>query len=201
TPRSPAAWFRRPATRPPEILPMALLYWLRRLAENRFRASSRRPARRALPEVEQLESRLCLTTATWTGADVPDILGAAGNITTPGNPRWSDAKNWLNGVVPQDNFDVVFPTTVSAADKKAPKAFKPINSFNDLGGLTLNTLTVQDKDFVIGGNALTLRSTLLADANFTSGSSEIDLPISLEGNPQSIEVDNPGATLIVNSDL
>src|SRR5262245_56147491 len=83
--------------------------WLRRLFDNRYKAASRstRGKFRRL-EVERLETRIAPTVCTWTGNAVPDT----GEVSVPGDPRWSNPGNWKNGVVPRNFDDVVFPTGV-----------------------------------------------------------------------------------------
>src|SRR5207249_11110574 len=135
-----------------------------------------RPAQRL--QVEVLESRTLLTVVTWTGLDVPDVTGSR-----PGNPRWSDGRNWKNGVIPTNFDDVVFPAGVASTYKidhkngkeAPPEAFEPVNSFNDLSNLTLHSLTIGDKDFLIAGNPITLQSQLLGSSTFNAGVSVITL--------------------------
>ncbi|MBI1914139.1 MAG: hypothetical protein HYS12_05290 [Planctomycetes bacterium] len=140
------------------------------------------------------------TVVTWTGLDVPDGRG--------GNPLWSDPGNWKNNVVPQDFDDVVFPTGVATTFKfdhannleAPPELFQPFNSFNDLN-ITLNTLTIADRDFYLGGNPITLKSQLLASSTFSDGVSWIHCDLRLLGNPQSIDVESAGATLVLSGSL
>ena len=169
--------------------------WLWQLFHNRFKGITRTPGRwpRRL-EVEVLETRGVPTVVTWTGLNVPDGRG--------GNPFWSNPGNWKNNVIPKDFDDVVFPTGVPTTFKidhannleAPPDDFQPFNSVNDLN-LTLNTLTIGDRDFFLGGNPITLKSQLLGSSTFTAGVSWINFDIRLLGNPQSIDIVSAGATL------
>src|SRR5262249_50868048 len=128
-------------------------------------------------------------------------------ITRPGDPTWSQANNWQNSVSPQNNDDVVFPTGVPTSEKidktstrqAPPSAYFPLNSSNNLN-LTLNSLTISDKDFNIGGNAITLQSDLVGDSNL-HGTTAINFDIRLLGNPQSLRVLNSDATLFLGGNL
>src|SRR5262249_22596330 len=167
-----------------------ILSWLRLLSNKRFQGATRRPRRGPTRlEVEVLESRTMPTVVTWTGNDV-----------SSGNTRWSDAGNWKDGVIPHNFDDVVFPFGVPAnnkinevnGEKESPPdttdgTGEPFNSFNDLS-LTLNTLTIGDRDFIIGGNPITLKQQLLGSSDFGSGVSLINFDIRLLGNPQSFDI-------------
>ncbi|HKB37931.1 MAG TPA: autotransporter-associated beta strand repeat-containing protein, partial [Gemmataceae bacterium] len=185
--------------------------WLRLLLENRFKGRAPcRPPRRL--EAEALEERASPTIVTWTGGNdfntssVHDVL-SNGTITRPGDPTWGTSNNWQNFVSPQNNDDVVFPTGVPTSEKidktstrqAPPAAYSPLNSSNNLN-LTLNSLTISDKDFNIGGNAITLQSDLVGDSNF-HGTTAINFDIRLLGNPQSLRVLNSDATLFLGGNL
>jgi autotransporter-associated beta strand protein len=176
--------------------------WLRQLFDNRFKGFSRRSRRWTTRlDVEELESRTVPTIVIWTGNHVP-----------LDSPFWSDPGNWKNGVVPQNFDDVVFPNTVAPGNKISPSSasesaevptedFSPFNSVNDIGNLTLNTLTIGDKNFVIGGNQITLKQQLLGSSTFSDGLSWINFDIRLLGNPQSFEVDGSNASLLLSGSL
>jgi trimeric autotransporter adhesin len=126
----------------------------------------RRP--RGLVGMEILEARVVLS-SSWTGHD-------AANST-----NWSDAMNWSPEVAPVAGDDIVFPTGASS-----------LTSNNDLtAGTTFGSLTIGDTGYSITGNAATFTSI---DASQGSGSSEVELPITLSG---AVAVDHAGAKLVL----
>ena len=109
--------------------------------------------------VEALEARQLLT-ATWTGA--------AGS-------NWSDPDNWQNGRTPAVDSIVDFPA--SATNK---------TSVNDLGDLTLTSLTIR-------GGGHTISSTT------TGGQNPVPSVITFTGNGISVVDASPGATNTFNA--
>src|SRR5437762_13829486 len=104
-----------------------------RLSCARARRPAVRPGRPAPPAIPLrlclLEDRCVPALATWTGADVPD-----------GHPNWSDATNWAGQAIPQTGDSVTFPALAAK--------FKT-DSVNNLGSLTLGTVSIQDSGYRI----------------------------------------------------
>ena len=115
---------------------------------------------------------------------------------TGANNNWSTADNWVFGVVPANNDDLIFPD--SAAQK---------SNNNDLASRTFNTISLQGSGFTLAGVAISLAAgindtgvagatnnvvsipiTLTAPQAFTSNASDRQLRI--QGN-----VNNNGNTL------
>ncbi|MBI1917742.1 MAG: autotransporter-associated beta strand repeat-containing protein, partial [Planctomycetes bacterium] len=211
--------------------------WLRLLSHNRFKGAARRPRRWPTQlEVEVLEARTMPTVVTWTGNLVPPP-----NISF-NDPEWSSPGNWVNSVKPNSSQadDVIFPDTsiapvnnknfgtsdsteVPSVDASGHIGFEPYNSWQNIPNLTLNTLTIESNDFVIGGQPITLKNELQTSTKFGSGVSLIagnaqplpgvvlttgadilvkpSMDILLSGNPQSINIKGAGATLVIASAL
>src|SRR5207244_2095146 len=127
--------------------------WLRRMVRYKSgKARKQRGRARACLHVERLEERAVpAATATWTGTDAPN-----------GNPTWSDGNNWIitnpdvaGQTVPQNGDNLVFPViasqfkTVPGGNAFGPSPPNP-NSVNDLGALTVASITIQDSGYLIG---------------------------------------------------
>jgi autotransporter-associated beta strand protein len=159
-----------------------------------------------------LEDRTLFAVRVWTGNLVPDT-----RVGGPGNPFWSAAGNWVPvpgepSQIPTNGDDVIFPLGVPAGNKVAPimqpgtgrsTNFTPFNSWNDIPNLVLNSITIQDSGFVIGGGNNTpgarsniiLLSSFAADANFTSGASQWSIALGLSAPLRSFRVENANATV------
>jgi autotransporter-associated beta strand protein len=123
-------------------------------------------------KLERLESRMVLSTVTWTGL-------AAGS-----NPNWSAANNW-SPKLPAATDDLVFPTVTGSA----------LTSNNDLtAGTGFNSLTISGSGYSIGGHGIALTATL--EASQSAGSSTVNLPVDFGGNPGVVKVDTAGAVLV-----
>jgi autotransporter-associated beta strand protein len=144
---------------------------------SRGRRGGTRRGRRSLGlKLEPLESRLVLSTSTWTGA----------NSAT--NVNWSNAVNWQGDVAPVAGNDLVFPTGVTGA---------ALTTNNDTTANTsYNSLTIQNSGYTLNGNAVDLATTI--DSSQTSGSSTLGLPVAFGTNPAAVTVDNAAATLVIS---
>ena len=137
------------------------------------RIGGRRGGQRRRPRgvlgLEVLEVRVVPSTSTWSGLDAST------------NANWSDANNWAGQIAPVAGDDLIFPSGASS-----------LVSNNDIGaGVAYGKLTVADTGYSITGNAASFTSI---DASQTSGSSEVDLPITLSG---AVAVDNAAASLVL----
>jgi hypothetical protein len=122
-------------------------------------------------------------TKTWSG------LGGDANWMTPGN--------WMGGVAPVANDDLVFPAG----------AMQPTNTNNFPAGTVFNSLTIQGAGYTLNGNLVTLPADQSITASHPSGTtSTINLPISGNGDvnlyvsyaPYS---NDPGARLVFGGSL
>ncbi len=127
--------------------------------------------------LQSLESRVLLSTVTWTGL---------GTILSD----WSVGLNWSTLAPPSNGDDVVFSGLLR------------LGNTNNLTNLSLHSITFSGNNFVIGGNAITLASGgagITADNNAT-GSNTINLAISL-ASTQTITINKSGATLNMAGNL
>ena len=138
------------------------------LGEVRSRRRRLRQRPRGVPTLESLEVRVVPAASMWTG------LGTTAN--------WSDAGNWQGDVVPAPGNDLDFPS--GAAN---------LTNNNDLGNVTYGALDISGSGYSIGGGASTFTSI---DASQPSGSSTVDLPITLSG-AATVTVDTSGSTLVI----
>jgi hypothetical protein len=131
---------------------------------------------------------------------VPAMAGAAdyswSGASTPLSANWSTAANWGAGIAPTTGETigaVTFPAHTGAACSPSPPT-EPCRSVNDLTGLTVGSLNVNDAfvsnagdDLVISGNPITLTGGLSASQGGVASSDtmerSLDLPITL-GAPQ-----------------
>ncbi len=143
---------------------------------SRGRRGGERRGRRSLElNLERLESRVVLTTSTWTGA------GSATNV------NWSNATNWSGGTAPVATNDLVFPTAVTSA---------ALTNTNDIAANTsFGSLSIQNSGYTIGGNAVDLTGTI--DSSQTSGGSTVNLPIAFGSTAASVTVNNAAGILVL----
>jgi autotransporter-associated beta strand protein len=97
------------------------------------------------PNLEALEVRLTLSTATWTG------LGTDSN--------WMTADNWSGDTAPVAGDNLVFPAGVTNLG--------PVNNFP--AGTSFNTITIAGPSYQLTGNAMNLAADI--DTTYTSGTS------------------------------
>jgi hypothetical protein len=129
-------------------------------------------------------SALALTDFTWNGA------------APVGTTGWSNSSNWAGGVAPSGAVGTLtFPMLTSAACTASPPTATCNGSTNDVTGLTVNALSIDDggqgvSGYFISGNAITLGSGgLTASTNSTSlGNPSVHLPIVL-GASQTWSID------------
>ncbi len=153
-----------------------------------LRPTPRLPRRTRLT-LETLETRLVPTTAHWTG------LAALPGLAHP-DPSWSNTRNWLNDVAPQEHDTVDFPN--GAAGK---------TSIDDLpAGTPFAAITIEGDGYQIGGNAVQLQGGI----RNTFGVNTVSLAITL-GADQTFSdtggsslvltgaINNNGHTLSINS--
>ncbi len=108
---------------------------------------NRRKYRNRLLVLEVMESRVVLSTSTWTGA-VNNLWGTPGNWTTP----------------PTAGSDLVFPA--NAAN---------LNNTNNTSITTFGSLTIQSNGYNISGNGIAVTGNI--EATQSSGSSTLALPL------------------------
>lgn len=95
---------------------------------------SRARRRSFVPSVELLECRVNpVGTNEWTGGG--------------GSVDWSDTGNWSLGRGPQAGDDLVFGASAPAASR---------DNFNNIVGLSLNSITIQSDDYLFSGERITL---------------------------------------------
>ncbi len=107
----------------------------------------RRKHRNRLPVLEMMESRVVLSTSTWTGA-VDNLWATPGNWTTP----------------PTAGSDLVFPA--NAAN---------LNNTNNTSITTFGSLTIQSNGYNITGNGIGVTGVI--EATQRAGSSTLALPL------------------------
>ena len=95
-------------------------------------SSRRRVSRLSTPA--PLESRILLTTRTWTGGAIS-------------NDKWTDKDNWSGDIAPVSGDDVVFPAGIGALDR---------GTNNDIANLTLKSIRFEGGDFKLTGNSIKL---------------------------------------------
>ena len=111
--------------------------------------SSRRPRRKLelTPQCEQLEIKIAPATLTWTG--------------TGGNALWSTVSNWTvdsgGPRAPSTGDSLVFPSVTNEV------------STNNLNGLQLASIDIQDAGYDLNGSALSLSG----DLTYSGSGSEI----------------------------
>ncbi len=111
---------------------------------------------RGVPTLEFLEVRVVPSVSTWSGG------GTTAN--------WSDASNWNADAVPSPGDDLDFPS-----------GMPNLTNNNDLGNVTYGALNISGSGYSIGGGASTFTSI---DASQTSGSSTVNLPVTLTGGSE-----------------
>ena len=160
-------------------------FWAGRFKDGKLEGLSRgqrggqlRKRRARQLNLEPLESRMVLSTATWSGA----------NSAT--NVLWSNTSNWVNSTIPATGSDVVFPPAVTGAGLS--------NTNNLTAGISLNSLSIQNSGYTITGTAV---DTNTIDASQSSGSSSLGLPISFGSSAGSVTVNNANATLVMGGVL
>ena len=135
------------------------------------RGGPRRRPRGAIG-LEVLEVRVVPAASTWSGLDAAT------------STNWSDAGNWAGDQIPSPGDDLVFPSGAPG-----------LTNTNDLGtGIVYGSLTVAGSGYSIGGTSNASFTSI--DASQTSGSSAVDLPITLAG-PGTVSVDQSGAELVL----
>ncbi len=143
--------------------------WLKSWFRRRGRPIAKRP--RARLRLEELETRLAPAVYTWTGG-----AGAA-------NPDWSAAANWGGTAInPAQQIDLVFGTATA------------YSSVNNLIGLNINSITFNNSNFSLVGNAINLASSALITVQNGLTGESLGLPMTLLGSQQFFQVDS-GATL------
>ena len=121
---------------------------------------------RWIGNLERLESRVVLSTSTWTG----------GNSATDVN--WSDAANWRVDTAPVAGNDLVFPTGVTGT---------ALTNTNDITASTsFNSLSIQNSGYTITGNAVDMDTI---DSSQTTGSSSLGLADNFGTSAGSVTVD------------
>ena len=148
-----------PASRP-------LLIQVDRRRPGRRRGTSR--LRDRIPRIEFLESRIVLSTDTWTGLGTTNL--------------WQDGGNWLGGSAPQANDDLVFPQLTGTAP------FVAVDNF--AAGTTFNSIAIEGSGYALFGQQIDLTAGITATGY--TGTSADNLNTVLSGG--TIEVDT-GATL------
>ena len=117
---------------------------------------------------------VAVPTATWTGGDVAT------------SDNWSDTKNWQGGTIPAAGFTVAFPAGLTTPEQ---------TSNNDITGLDLTSILIQDTSYSIGGDAVTLSGGVDSSQTSTTGGASLSLPVTFSGASGTVTVDNTGATL------
>src|SRR4051812_42138918 len=88
---------------------------------SRGRRGAERRGRRSLAlNLEPLESRVVLSTSTWSGA------GSASSVI------WSNANNWVGNTIPVATNDLVFPAGVTGAALTSTNTLAANTSFGSL---------------------------------------------------------------------
>lgn len=135
---------------------------------------------------------LAQTDFTWTGG------------APPGSPGWSNSSNWAGAAAPSGAVGTLtFPMLTSAACTASPATATCHTSNNDVAGLTVNRLSIDDgspptSSYQISGNAITLGpGGISASTNATSlGVAALRMPIALAGSQTwSIDGNDHGSQL------
>jgi hypothetical protein len=129
-------------------------------------------------------SALALTDFTWTGSAPVD---------TPG---WSSSSNWVGGAAPSGSVGTLtFPLLTSAACTASPPTATCAATTNDITGLNVNALSIDDgaqgsSNYQLSGNAITLGAGGLTASTTASsrGNASVRLPIVL-GASQTWSID------------
>jgi hypothetical protein len=125
---------------------------------------------------------------TWSGA------------APVGTSSWSSSSNWAGGTAPSGSVGTVtFPALTSGACSSSPPSAACFASDNDIGGLTINALSIDDggpissASYSISGNAITLGPGGLTagTARSSQGNASLRMPITLSA-PQSWSIDGNG---------
>src|SRR5689334_19296955 len=115
-------------------------------------------------------------TKTWSG------LG--------GNANWSNPGNWVEGVAPVANDDLMFPAGASGLS----------NTNNLTPGTTFHSIAIGGSGYILTGNAVTIADGSVIVAFLPNGTtSTINLPVS--GNGTNITVGGTGARLVFGGGL
>jgi hypothetical protein len=126
----------------------------------------------------------CLALAPSALASPPSLTWSGGSTTSE---NWSEAENWEAGSAPttaEKLGKLTFPRLTSAACTAEPPEAECYFSYNDLSGLTAESMQIDDGDeYEIGGEELTVGKAGLS-ASPSSGSSGaawdyLELPLHL----------------------
>ena len=98
---------------------------------------------------------------TLTVVDVAYVWTGLG-----GDNNWSTAANWDTNTAPTDGANLLFPSGAS----------QPSN-VNDLSGMSFHSIEIDDKNYSISGNAITLTNGI--SSTYTSGASTFGLDTTL----------------------
>jgi hypothetical protein len=148
---------------------------VRETGERRSAKAARRHARRV--------AALALISATC-GLALATSSAEAASFTWSGAalvPNWSKAKNW-GGTAPSGSVETLtFPLLTSAACSEEPPAAPCYFSVNDLSGLSVNALSIDDGGkYFIFGNPITLGAGgLTASTTSSTGFAFLALPLTL----------------------
>ncbi len=114
----------------------------------------------------------------------PFDIAAAGLIWTGKGDgvNWSDPKNWDQNVKPQNGDSLIFPLG------------SPLNSNNDLTGLSISSIDIQGSGYTLTGNGISLTGSLTSEA----GSNTYNINTQLVGSP---EIDDQTGDLDIQSVL
>ncbi len=128
-------------------------------SSRKSRSSRRRPRRKLelTPQCEQLEIKIAPATLTWTGGG--------------GNALWSTISNWTvdsgGQRAPSTGDSLVFPSVTNEV------------STNNLNGLQLASIDIQDAGYDLKGSALSLSGDLTYSG---SGSADYEIPTVFTGS-------------------
>jgi hypothetical protein len=144
-----------------------------------------RPMRRALIAALVLGGALVLPssalalTLTWSGLTTATAVGS-------GSANWSNPSNWVNwaGTPTAVNGSTLsFPVLSNSACTGSPPTGACYTSTNDLGGLNVSAISIDDGvPYWIGGNPITLAGGITAGPSASDtgqGSPDLRVPISL----------------------
>lgn len=92
--------------------------------------------------------------------------GAAGNL-------WSNAGNWMGGVIPQSGDRLRFPA--GAAN---------LSNTNDLAGLSLHSIVFEGAGYALGGNGVVLTNAISVAAG--ASGNVVAIPVDVQANAVSI---------------